>query len=193
MALFKKNISLSQFVADAINNSISFYESNSDRMIDLADEYNVMEEKDKNELKEFGYALIIADLMLSGQIHFGDRISNEEFSKLVGFIYVKFLKEVKNMEENEIEKRTNVLEKILGTLESSEDRADGTADGLRFLLCSIFSELYAEGEIKDQKVQGKRFAAFKMAKAVIKSDLINIMLKEFKVDFSHLPKQLSEG
>lgn len=185
MALFKKSISLSQFAADAVNNSISFYESNSDRMIDMSDEYKVMTEKDKEELKEFGYALIVADLMLSGQIHFGDKVSNEEFGKLAGFIYVKFLKEVKNLTEKEIEKRTDALEKLLGSLESSEDRADGTADGLRFLLCSIFSELYAEGDIKDQKVQGKRFAAFKMAKAIVKTDLIKIMLKELKVDFNH--------
>ncbi len=185
MSLFKKNITLSQFVADVINNSISFYESNNEKMVDLADEYKVMDEKDKNELKDFGYALIIANLMLSGQIHFGNKISNEKFGKLVVFIYVKFFKEVKSLGKNEIEKRIGSLEKLLGTLESSEDRADGTADGLRFLLCSVFSELFSDGNLKKQKVQGKRFAAFKMAKAVVKADLIKIMLKEFKINFSH--------
>lgn len=184
MSLFKKNITVGQFVADAINNSISFYESNIEKMVELSDEYKVMGEKDKKELKEFGYALIIADLMLSGQINFGDKISNEEFGKLVAFIYVKFLNEVKGLEKNEIEKRTDSLEKLLDALESGEDRADGTADGLRFLLCSVFSELYSAGDLKDQKIQGKRFAAFKMAKAVVKTDLINIMLKEFKIDFN---------
>jgi len=182
--LFKKSIEFSQFIADAIFNSMNFYDSNFEKMIVMADEFNVLNNRDKGELKDFGYALIIADLIISGSMHFNGRVTSEEMGRVVGFLYVKFLKEARLLNEKEIEKKTNNIGNLLTALEESEGNpvnGNNTENDPKFLLCSTFSKLYSGDNLKDEKVRGKGFAAFKLAKAVVKSDLIKIMLKEFRV------------
>lgn len=188
MSLFKKKIESSQFIADAISGSVNFYDSNFDKLVPLADEFHVLTDEDKTELKESGYALIIADIMTSCQINFGEKVSNEAIGKEIGFIYVQFLGEVKHLSENDIEKKTSAIQKLLAAIETNEGKeiykkAGNPEDNFRFLLCSTFAELYSGDNLADKKVEGKRFAAFKLAKGVVKADIIKIMLKEFKVDW----------
>lgn len=188
MSFFKKKIDSNRFIADAISGSVDFYDSNFDKLVPLADEFNVLTDDDKAELKEFGYALIVADLMTSCQINFGEKISNEAIGKEIGFIYVRFLGEVKHLDENNINKRTNTIQKLLTAIEANEDKeiykkAGNPEDNFRFLLCSTFTELYSGDNLADKKVEGKRFAAFKLAKGIVKADIIKIMLKEYRVDW----------
>src|SRR3989344_5923429 len=188
MSLFKKKIDSRQFIADAVSGSISMYDSNFDKLIPLADEFHVLTESDRAELKEFGYALIIADLMTSCQINFGGKISNKKIGEEIGFIYVQFLGEVKHLGEVEIEKKTNAIQKLLTAVEANEDKeiykkAGNPEDNFRLLICSIFAQLYSGDNLAAKRVEGKRFAAFKLAKGIVKADIIGIMLKEFKVDW----------
>lgn len=182
MSIFKKKIDFGQFIADAIFNSVSFYDSNSEKMILMADEFKVLDKRDNEELKEFGYALIIADLMISGLVHFSEKVTNEKIGEVVGFLYVKFLKEVNHLNEDEIKRKTDKFEKLLTVIETKKEKADNTEEDSKLLLCSTFAELYSGGNLKDKKVEGKRFAAFKLAKGIVKADLIKTMLKEFKIN-----------
>lgn len=180
MSFFKKKITLSQLIADSIFSSINFYDSNSDKLISMSDEFKVLDKNDVEELKEVGYALIIADLDISCAINFSDRISNEEIGKAIGFLYAKLLKEEKHLSEEESEKKMNTFLKLLSLLEANE-KGNNTEDGLKLLLCTTFAKLYSGDNLKDKKVEGKNFAAFKLAKAIVKADFVGKMLKDFKV------------
>lgn len=182
MAFFKKSIDFGQFIGDAIFNSVNFYDANSEKLIPMTDEFKILDNNDAAELKELGYSLIIADLMISCQINFGSKISNEEAGKAIGFLYTRFLNEVKHLNENEIKKKTDVLGKLLDAIEANGKQSGSTEEELKLLLCSTFAELYSGENLKDKKVEGKRFAAFKLAKAIVKADMIKTMLKEFKVN-----------
>jgi len=181
MVFLKKSIDFGQFVGDAIFNSVNFYDANSEKLIPMADEFKVLDKDDAAELKELGYSLIIADLMISCQVNFSGKISNEETGKAVGFLYTRFLNEVKHLDENEIKRKANTLGKLLGAVEANEKKPNNTEEELKLLLCSTFAELYSGENLKDKKVEGKRFAAFKLAKAIVKADIIKTMLKEFKI------------
>ena len=181
MAFFKKSIDFGQFIGDAIFNSVNFYDVNSEKLIPMADEFKVLDKDDMAELKELGYSLIIADLMISCQVNFSGKTSNEETGKAIGFLYTRFLNEVKHLDENEIKRKTDTLGKLLGAVEANEKKPNNTEEELKLLLCSTFAELYSGENLKDKKVEGKRFAAFKLAKAIVKADIIKTMLKEFKI------------
>jgi hypothetical protein len=134
--------------------------------------------------------------MVSCQIHFGKIISNEQIGREIGFIYVLFLGKEKHLNKNEIDRKANELENLLIALEKNEDKETcrkigKTKDGLKFLLCSTFAELYSGDNLKDKIVKGKRFAAFKLAKAIIKTDLVRIMLKEFKIKYTPIAEDSS--
>jgi len=177
---FKKKITLSQLIADSIFNSMNFYDSNAEKLIDLSDELKVLDNDDKKELREFGYALVIGDLYVSCVINFNEKISNEELGKAFGFLYPKFLIDVKHLNETEVERKMDILLKLLASLEANGSE-NNTEDGLKFLLCSNFSKLYSGDNLKDKKVEGKNFAAFKLAKAIVKADLVSTLLEDFRV------------
>lgn len=196
MSIFKKQIDFGQFITDAITCSINFYDANFDKFIPLADEFHVLTQKDKEELRESGYSLIVADLMVSCQIHFGKIISNEQIGREVGFIYALFLGKEMHLNKNEIDGKANELKNLLTALEKNEDKeiyrkVDKTKDGLKFLLCSTFAELYSGDNLKDKIVEGKRFAAFKLAKAIAKADLVRTMLKEFEIKYTSIAEDNS--
>lgn len=54
-------------------------------------------------------------------------------------------------------------------------------DKQKFYLCSGFSKYYADNDIKSENWEGKNFAAFKFAKAFVKTDIIKTALKDFKI------------
>jgi len=180
MSFFKENIDFGQFIGDAIFNSVNFYDANSEKLISMADEFKVLNKNDAVELKELGYSLIIADLMVSCKVNFSGKISNKEIGKTIGFLYTRFLNEIKHLDENEIKKKVDVLGKLLDVVETNE-KSNNTEEELKFLLCSTFAKFYSGGNLKDKKVEGKRFAAFKLAKVFVKADIIKTMLKEFKI------------
>lgn len=185
MSFFKKKITLSQLIADSIFNSIHFYDSNSDKLISMSDELKVLDRNDMEELKELGYALIIADLQISCAVNFNDKISNEKIGEAIGFLYGKYLKEIKKITDEEIDKKMETFLKLLTLLETNEENDnvgfDKVSDSLKLLLCTSFAKLYSGDNLKDKKAEGKNFAAFKLAKAIVKADLVGTMLKDFKV------------
>jgi len=116
------------------------------------------------------------------------KISSEDVGRVVGFLYTKYLKEVKKLNEKEIEKRVKYLldELITKIIENEEkiEKNGGSESDPKFALCHTFSTLYSGNNMIDENVRGKEFAAFKLAKAIVKADLVGHMLKEFKIDFS---------
>ena len=107
--------------------------------------------------------------------HFNKKISNEDTEKVVTALYVKFLKEVKSLDKNQIKEKVNKLQKVLWA------KTDNTQKDLKLRLCFAFSNLYSGENYKDQKYKGKNFAAFKFATAITKADLIKTMLKDYDV------------
>ena len=186
MAFFKQKIDFGQFVGEAISNSIKSYDANADKWIPMADESNVLNDAEKAELKELGYSLVIADLIVSCGIHFKNKVSSEAISYAVSFLYMRFLKEVKQLTENDIEKQKVALEKLINkATEQSEKIYEkhnlSADDNLKVALASAFAELYAGDDYRSEKAEDKRFAAFKFAKGIVKVDLVGLMLKEYKV------------
>lgn len=185
MSFFKKQITLSQLIADSIFNSINFYDSNSNKLIQMSDELKVLDGNDVDELKELGHALIVADLQISCAVNFNNKISNEKIGEAMGFLYAKYLKEIKKLTETEIEVKMETFFKLLTLLETNEGKNniefEKVSDSLKLLLCTSFAKLYSGDNLKDKKVEGKNFAAFKLAKAIVKSDFVGTMLKDFKV------------
>lgn len=190
MAFFKKNIDFGQFVGDAILGSVNFYETNADKLIAMADELKVLEENDMTELKELGYSLVIADLMTSCQINLNNKVSNEEIGEAFSFLYARFLGEVKHLTKKEIEPRMQTLIKLIGESEKNgdspmSDRIKNSSaseeEKFQILLCSTFAQMYSGENLRDKKVEGKKFVAFKLAKAFVKANLIKTILKDFKI------------
>jgi len=175
MPLLKKKIDFVQFIADAISGSMGFYDSNSERMILMADEFKVLDKNDIEELKELGYALIISDLMVGVIDHFNENVSSDDAEKVVTTLYVKFLKEVKNLDENQIKHRLDQLQKILW------DKTENTEKDLRQRLCFAFSNVYSGDNPNQPKYKERNFAAHKLANAIVKADMIKIMLQEFDI------------
>lgn len=174
MFLFKKKIEFHQFIANAVFNSVNSYDSNFDKMVVLADEFNVLTAKDKDKLRDFGYSLIMVDLIISGTVLFNGDITNEELSREIGLIYVKFLNEVKHLNENEIQQKVDDAMKLINATESAE----GSENDLKFLLCSKFAELYSGNKFTDEKIRQKNFAVMKLANALVKADILKLMSKE---------------
>lgn len=174
MFLFKKKIEFPQFIANAVFNSVNSYDSNFDKMVVLADEFNVLTTKDKDKLRDFGYALVIVDLIISGTVLFNNNLTNEELGLEVGTIYIKFLNEVKHLSEKEIQQKVDDAMKLISATESAE----GSEDDLKFLLCSKFAEIYSGNKLTDEKIRQKNFAAMKLANALVKANILKLMSKE---------------
>lgn len=183
MALFKKKAQFPQFIADVMFNGFAVYEKNIDEWIPMADEYKVLTQKDKEELKELGKSLVAANVYFSSSIHFNGLVSPEDNGKVVASLYLKYLKEVKNLPESEVKKETS---KYIDLIEKSFNidlkDVQGEENQLKFALCSAFAQMYVDGKnLSDKEVEGKNFAAFKLAKNLTKMDLMELMLKEYKV------------
>lgn len=183
MSIFKKKIKFNQFVADVIYDYMNFLDSNIDKMIPLADEYKSLSEKDTEKLKDSAYSLVINDIMISIGEHLGNKISSENIGYIVGYLYVKYLKEVKHLDENDIKNKTSEFEILFTNLESKVNKS-GKDKELKFVLCHTFAEIYSSENLTDETVKGKNFAAFKLAKSLIKADFVKLMLNEYSVDFN---------
>ena len=62
-------------------------------------------------------------------------------------------------------------------------KIDRDVDKERFYLCSAFAKYYAGEDVKSESWEGRHFAAFKLAKALTKADIVAAALKHYKVTF----------
>ncbi len=200
MSIFKKKIDFGQFVANLISFQLDFIENNFDKMAVLADEFKVLTESDKKDLYEKLHTLSVADILLECHINLSNKVSPQEINNFIAVMYRRCLVEYKHMQEKEaIDKAKRVLD-LIDCMEEARKDPDQTReraskkgyeingvsehDEQKYLLCNGFSDYFAGKDIKSENWEGKHFAAFKMAKALVKADIVRNMLKETTVVWS---------
>lgn len=204
MFLFKKKITFPQFVANLIKYQFDFIEQNFDKFVDLDDEYKVLKLKNRKDLYSLVDCLILADLNVGCIIHLTNKITSHDVGYVVGSTYVRFLSEYKKLDIKEVEDRSEKYLKFFDFFENFQEirkneieerkRLGGhpveiknDAERLQADLCSAFAEYFMSKFPSDQKDvarEGRNFAAFKFAMAIVKADLIGTTLKEFSIDWS---------
>lgn len=188
MVFFKKKVDAVQFLADLIFSQFDFLESNFTQLADLADEFNVLTEVDREELFNKASELVIVDIVMSCNQNFYDSISSEEAGKAVGTMYRRYLTEYKKAPELLVgEKLSSVMRlfELVGKVEESNFESprefENEIESQKFYLCSGFRNYYVEENIKSENWEGKGFAAFKFAKAIVKADIVRVMMKDYNV------------
>jgi hypothetical protein len=198
MNFLKRKINFSQFIAELIASQFDFLETNFNKLVVLADEFKVLTEKDREVFLEKAHELIISDIMISCNQHFKN-LSSDEIGRIVGSIYVQYLTEYKNIPktlawetsekvsellnlickaEEEYEEKNEYYKKIGYT---SSFKIDNNIDKQKYYLCSGFSDYYAGEDMKSENWEGKHFAAFKLAKGLVKSDIVAQSLKHYSI------------
>jgi len=205
MSLFKKKIKFAQFVADEMKYQFDFIEKNFDKFIELDDEYKALTLKDKEEIHSLVDVLILADLFVGCSIHLSSRIASSDIGDIIGEIYIsKYLNEYKKIGMKEIDEKNNKMldffDFFLNYREQREKDIEerkksgghpveikNDAEKMQADLCVAFAEYYtdkiASNQQKETK-QGRNFAAFKFAMAIVKTDLIGTSLREHTIDWS---------
>ena len=198
MSIFKKKIEFSQFIANLISFQLDFIENNFDKMVTLTDEFMALTESDKKDLYEKLQTLSIADILIECHLNLSDKVALQEINNCIAVMYRRCLVEYKRMQEKEaIDKAKRVLDLIecmedakKNTEQTRERRASkrgyemnriNEQDEQKYYLCSGFSDYYAGKDVKSENWEGKHFAAFKLAKAIVKTDIVKITLKDFKI------------
>ncbi len=201
MGLFKQKIDFSQFLADLISFQHEFLENNFDKLIVLTDELEVLTENDKKDFLDKSHELILVDILMNCNQHFNRNLSSEEIGKAVSIVYAQYLTEYKKqskiLAENKLERVMELFDLVGRAEEEAEKRAqeqegtgykspykiDNEIDKQKFYLCAGFSDYCAGKNIKSENWEGKHFAAFKLAKAFVKSDIVGQSLKHCSVTF----------
>jgi len=189
MTIFKKKITFPQFIADVIFSEFDQFDKYIDEWISMADEFKVLQHEDKEELKELGNALVVADVLTSSLIHFKERITEEDNGRIVATLYIKYMKEAKKYPDQVCEKNRNILAKLLDECNNfdAQDVKDikGEDNQSKFALCGAFAKIFVgKTSLLNEVGKGKSFAAFKLAKCLVKADYLAGMLKEYKVIFN---------
>jgi len=201
MGLFKQKIDFSQFLADLISFQYDFLENNFNKLVVLADEFKVLTEKDKEDFFDKAHELIIVDILVSCSQRFYKNLSSEEIGEAVSIVYAKYLIEHKKISKILAEEKLGKVMKLFDLVGKAEEevqkrdehykkigyksypKIDNDIDGQKFYLCSGFSNYYAGEDIKSENLEGKHFAAFKLAKGFVKSDIVGQSLKHYSVAF----------
>ncbi len=201
MSIFKKKIDFGQFLADIIKFQFEFLENNFNEMIVLVDEFGVLSEKDKDEYAAKTYDLLIADIFMSCNQQFYKKLSSEEIGQAVSAVYLRYMIDFLKLSERVAEGKVNDSLKVIKLAVKAEDdtqrqkeknlevgyksayEIDNEIDKQKFYLCRGFSSYCAGDNMKSENWEGKNFAAFKLAKGIIKTDIVSLMLKDFKINW----------
>ncbi len=197
MSTFKKRVEFSQFIANLISFQLDFVENNFDKMAILADEFKVLTASDKKDLYEKLQTLSIADVLIECHLNLSDKVVPQEINNCIAVMYRRCLVEYKRMQEKEaIDKAKRVLDLIeymedaKKDTEQTRERAGrrgyemnkiNERDEQKYHLCSGFSDYYAGKDVKSENWEGKHFAAFKLAKAIVETDIVKTTLNDFKI------------
>jgi len=201
MSLFKQKIDFSQFLADLISFQYDFLENNFNKLVVLADEFKVLTEKDKEDFFDKARELIIVDILMGCNRHFYKNLSSEEVGKAVSIVYAQYLTEhkkvAKTLAEEKLERVMKLFELVCKAEEDTQKREeenkkigykspykiDNDLDKQKFYLCNGFSNYCAGENVKSENWEGKHFAAFKLAKAFVKGDIVAQSLKHYSIVF----------
>ncbi len=145
--------------------------------------------------------MIIVDILISCNQHFYKNLSSEKVGEAVSIVYAQYLTEYKKISkilaENKLEKIMKLFEMVCKAEEDTQKleeenkkigykspyKIDNDLDKQKFYLCKGFSNYCAGENVKSENWEGKHFAAFKLAKAFIKSDIVAQSLKNYSVVF----------
>ncbi len=201
MSIFKKKIYFGQFLADVITFQFDFLEENFAKMIVLADESKVLTDNQKEEFLDKAHELIIADIMRSCEQDFCKSLSSDEIGAGVGQVYVRYLTEYKKVPKALADQKAEKVSDFLGLICRVEDEAqereehnkkigyssypkcDNQNDRMKLHLCHAFRNYCVGHNIESENREGRGFAAFKFAMALVKGDIVGQLLKQYSVSF----------
>jgi hypothetical protein len=201
MPLFKKRISFPQFLADRVSFQCDFLARSFDKLIALADESNVLTQEDREQFFDKAHALLVVNITMRCCQYFSAQVSSEEVGRGVSIVYGKYLTEHEHvptaLADQKLGSVLTLLElvdkaekdvaaknahyKNIGLVSSPDIANDANAE--QFYLCSGFAEYCAGRDVKAQRWEGKRFAAFKLAKGLVGGNMVARALSQYRVTF----------
>jgi hypothetical protein len=198
---FRKRTSFPQFVADLISFQCEFLAGNFDKLIAMADELKILTTQDKDNFFHKAHALLMVNLLMSCRQHFSAHISQEEVGKGVGFLYEKYLTEVKRQPKAEVDGKMEDVLALIDLVSRAEEsycrrqahcrdsgdtsvpKIDDPVKAAQLHLCQGFAEYCAGPDMKTDVWQGRRFAAFKLAMGLVAGDIVGNALAQYRVTF----------
>ena len=143
--------------------------------------------------------MIIVDILISCNRCFADNLPDGKIAEITSIVYGKYLTEYKKISKSlPEEKLKEVIELINFAGKAEEDKLrqeeyykkigcyspyqiGNDIDKQKLYLCMGFSQ-YCAGEFeRSNNYEGRQFAAFKLAKAFVKADIVKSTLKEFEI------------
>lgn len=176
-------------------------ENNFDKLIVLADESDVLTEKEKEEFLDKAHELIIADIMMGCEQYFYKSLSSEEIGAGVRQVYAGYLTEYKKVSKALAEKKTEKVSEFLGLICRAEEKAqerdehyekvgysspfrmDNDINKMKLHLCQAFRNYCVGEDVESVNWEGRGFAAFKLAKSFVKANIVAHALKHYAIIF----------
>ena len=201
MSIFRKKVYFPQFLSDMITHQMEFLEKNFHKLIVLADESQVLTDAQNKDFYGKAHELIILDIIVGCNLHFHRETSSEQVGEAVSIVYGKYLLEYKKTPMELADAKMQRLMGLLELLDRAEEkdhkydeyakkigyerpyRIDNDIAKVKYYVCNAFCDYCVGEDVKSENWQGRRFAAFKFAKAVVLSDVVGTYLKEVKVAF----------
>ena len=201
MPIFRKRIYFPQFLADLISFQCDFLTGHFDRLIALADEFHVLQDADRKSIRDKTYELLLVDILMSSKRCFSGTLSSEAVNEAVSMVYAKYLTEYRHVPVVLAEQKLQnvlILYRLVYKAEESADtqhadcrdigytsfpKIHNPVEREQFYLCRAFAEYCAGEDMKTENWEGKHFAALKLARAVVRSDVVGHALKHYTVTF----------
>lgn len=190
MALFRKKVNLNFFLGQLITYGFKLFREEFNLLILWSDLGGILSQDDRRRLLELSGPLLVASLIVGKDVHYDDKYDDNYFWDRLLAIYVKYVQEVLEMNNEDMVKETNrVLELIQKwntmnpeaiklipwavEMESLYEKS-GQGDDLKFSLCCAFATLFS-GD------RERSLVAFRYAHWVLKGDMTLQFLKEYRV------------
>lgn len=189
-SFLKKKINIEELLGMLIVYGYKFFNNEFDSLIAVVDSDKILLNNDKDKLRLISEALVIANLIVGKDIYLRDKISHNDFSEKLGKIYIKYLKDVKELKKNNINIRVKYVRELIDIWGiNDEKRIQGTPfdpdkrslleinnvdDMEKFSLCYAFSDMFSNEKAKS-------IIAFNFAKYFVKNDMMGEFLKEFEI------------
>ena len=194
MSIFKQKLQINQFVSVLIAMQIDTFNQNFEALLIQAGETDITD-KHKEILKAQIPSIIAANAMLDLVFHYPRSIDSHAASSLVVEVMAGYLKQETELSNKEIENQLGItmdlVERFVAKVDESEVNTQdikgprlSEVDQAKFSLCEAFSEMYLQKSGQKLTDAGDpSFIAFQLAKAVVKSNAVKDLSKEYKIAF----------
>lgn len=195
--MFKEKIQFNQYISMTLQQTLHFLEEHYASLLPLADEYKVVDKKITDELYEKLQLFMVAHIVVECHIMLSRKLSAAEVSEIVTRVYCGYLMAEKNVAEADVELHVSPLMRLWNEFDKEMLRQQETDeynksigrtvkiqmnsdDQYRFHLCHAFSK-WCKGD-DSKTAEGREFAAFKLAKAIVKNNLPVALVKGYKIE-----------